>query len=90
MEVLALQSKRMEYLLDDVITPSLRSEIGVKFKGLLEVMEQNEDVMFTSMAQKLGTYMYMLNKNTWGVKKCEANQKRHCKQACATKNSDIS
>ena len=33
---------------------------------------------------------YMLNKNTWGVKKCEANQKQHCKQACATKNSDIS
>ena len=32
----------------------------------------------------------MLNKNTWGVKKCEANQKQHCKQACATKNSDIS
>ena len=20
----------------------------------------------------------MLNKNTWGVKKCEANQKQHC------------
>ena len=32
----------------------------------------------------------MLNKNTWGVKKCEANQKQHYKQACATKNSDIS
>ena len=37
-------------------------------------------------------YISMLNKNTWGVKKCEANQKQHCKQAyaCATKNSDIS
>ena len=22
----------------------------------------------------------MLNKNTWGVKKCRANQKQHCKQ----------
>ena len=21
----------------------------------------------------------MLNKNTWGAKKCEANQKQHCK-----------
>ena len=31
----------------------------------------------------------MLNKNTWGVKKCKANQKQHCKQACVTKNSDI-
>ena len=24
-------------------------------------------------------YIYMLNKNTWGVKKCGANQKQHCK-----------
>ena len=31
-----------------------------------------------------------LNKNTWDVKKCEANQKQHYKQACAIKNSDIS
>ena len=27
----------------------------------------------------------MLNKNTWGVKRCEANQKQHCKQAGVTK-----
>ena len=27
----------------------------------------------------------MLNKNTWGAKKCGANQKQHCKQAGATK-----
>ena len=32
----------------------------------------------------------MLNKNTWGVKKCGANQKQHCKQAGATKRFDIS
>ena len=34
----------------------------------------------------------MLNKNTWGTKRCEANQKQHIAnmQACATKNSDIS
>ena len=25
----------------------------------------------------------MLNKNTWGVKKCEVNQKQHCKLAGA-------
>ena len=28
----------------------------------------------------------MLNKNTWGVKKCWANLKQHCKQADATKS----
>ena len=32
----------------------------------------------------------MLNKNTWGVKKCKANQKQHCKQAGMTKRFDIS
>ena len=32
----------------------------------------------------------MLNKNTWGVKKCGANQKQHCEQAGATKRIDIS
>ena len=32
----------------------------------------------------------MLNKNTWDVKKCGANQKQHCKQAGATKRFDIS
>jgi len=32
----------------------------------------------------------MLNKNTWGIKKCGANQKQHCKQAGTTKRFDIS
>ena len=36
------------------------------------------------------TYTCMLNKNTLGIKKCEANQKQHCKQVGATKNFDIS
>ena len=35
-------------------------------------------------------YILMLNKNTWGVKKCGANQKQHCKQTGATKRFDIS
>ena len=42
-----------------------------------------------------GSYLFtkssdMLNKNTWGVKKCGTNQKQHCKQAGATKRFDIS
>ena len=55
-EIILLQSKRMEYLLDNIISPSLNNKVGIKFKGFLEVMEQSEDVMFTSMAQKLGMY----------------------------------
>ena len=31
------------------------------------------------------TYIQMLNKNTWGVKKYRANQKQHRKQAGVTK-----
>ena len=49
-EAIPLQSNRMEYLIDSVINPSLNV---IKFKGLLEVMEQSEDVMFKSMAQNL-------------------------------------
>ena len=32
----------------------------------------------------------MLNKNTLGVKECEANQKQYCKQAGANNSFDIS
>ena len=38
----------------------------------------------------IATVSNMLNKNTWGVKKCGANQKQHCKQAGAAKTFDIS
>ena len=50
----------MEHLLDKIILPSLRVNVPVKYKRFLEVMERNEDVMFTSMAQRLGTY-YVYN-----------------------------
>ena len=40
--------------------------------------------------KKIPWYINMLNKNIWGVKKCRANQKQHCKQAGATKRFDIS
>ena len=55
-EIIPLQSKRMEYLLDNVIIRSLNNKVGIKFKGFLEVMEESDDVMFTSMAKKLGMY----------------------------------
>ena len=58
METMTLESARMEYLLDKIIAPSLSSKIGTKFKGFLEVMENSDDVMFNSMAQKLGMYIY--------------------------------
>ena len=42
---------------------------------------------YSSLGKVVNT---MLNKNTWGVKKCGANHKQHCKQAGATKSFDIS
>ena len=55
-EVISLERKRMEYLLDKIITPSLNIQVSIKFKDLLEVMEQSDDVIFKHMAQKLGTH----------------------------------
>ena len=57
-ETISVESKRMEHLLDKIILPSLRLNVPVKYKRFLEVMERNEDVMFTSMAQRLGMYVY--------------------------------
>ena len=48
--------------------------------------------MKSAMKRYLHDYICItigLNKNTWGVKKCEANQKQHCKQAGVTKTLDI-
>ena len=56
-EVIPLQSQRMEYLLDKIIIPTLALKISPKFKSLLEVMEESDDEKLTSMAEKLGTYM---------------------------------
>ena len=44
----------------------------------------------SNITVKATEVIIMLNKNTWGVKKCGANQKQHCKQAGATKRFDIS
>ena len=57
----------MEHLLDNIITPSLNIKVGIKFKGLLEVMEQSEDVMFKSMAQKLGTHAQIIMIDTYSI-----------------------
>ena len=53
-ETLPLEDKRVEYLLDRIIIPSLKVGVAVKYKRFLEVMEKHENVVFTSMAKKLG------------------------------------
>ena len=53
-ETLPLEDKRMQHLLDKIIIPSLKVDVSVKYKRFLEVMERSGNVVFTSMAQKLG------------------------------------
>ena len=52
---LDLKSKKMEYLLDSVIVPSLANKVPIKFEGFLEVMKKSDDQMLIDMAIKLGT-----------------------------------
>ena len=59
-EVIPLQSQRMEYLIDKIIIPTLTFNISTKFKSLLEVMEESGDDKLTSMAEKLGMYRYVV------------------------------
>ena len=50
----SVESDRMEYFLDNIITPSLTVNVTIKFKGFLEVMEQSGDSTLVSMAVQLG------------------------------------
>ena len=45
---------------------------------LLMIIESCNDQQHIHGLYRAGTSQYMLNKNTWGVKKCEANQKQRC------------
>ena len=49
-----VESQKMEYFLDRIITPSLVVNVQVKFKGFLEVMKDSGDSTLISMATKLG------------------------------------
>ena len=44
----------MEYLLDNIIMPSLDANVTVKFQEFLEVMAESDDLALTDMAKKLG------------------------------------
>ena len=48
--------EKMEYLIVDIIIPSLKKEFNKKYKAILEVMEENEDTDLQDMAKMLGIY----------------------------------
>ena len=53
-ENIKLKHKKMEYLLDSVIIPSLANNVTEKFTGFTEVMEKSDDLILINMAKKLG------------------------------------
>ena len=66
----------------------VKKNAGLRFSKLSFKVESACMLLY-----KVVTFVYtkssdMLNKNTWGVKKCGANQ--NCKQAGANKKFDIS
>ena len=49
-----LEDERMEYLLDNIIIPSLKNNVTVKFKGFLKVLEDSDNPVLTTAAKNLG------------------------------------
>ena len=49
----------MEYLLDNIIIPSLKNNLTIKFKGFLKVLEDSDNPLLTKAAKNLG--MQVLN-----------------------------
>ena len=51
-----IESDKMEYLLDEVIIPSLLAGRIEKFRLFLEVMEQSDDPVIKSVGKDLGMF----------------------------------
>ena len=49
---------RMEYLLDDIIIPSLEAKSGQKYIGLVRVMKRSDDSLLKDVASKLVLNLY--------------------------------
>ena len=52
-----IESDKMEYLLDEIIIPSLLAGKIEKFRLFLEVMEQSDDPLIKTVARDLGMYI---------------------------------
>ena len=53
-QTISLNSQKMMYLLDNIILPSLESNVIVKFNVFLEVLAKSDDLSLTNMAKKFG------------------------------------
>ena len=45
---------KMDYLIVDIIIPSLMAKFSKKYKSFLKVMEDNDDIVLKSAAELLG------------------------------------
>ena len=51
-----VETEQMEYLLDNIIIPSLQCDNIRKFKGLFEIMKDSGDSTLTATAEKLSNH----------------------------------
>ena len=75
------------------LPPTVQTQAVVSYTFTKEfsiLLHHNGGTVCGIVSREMSYVGFMLNKNTWGVKKCGANQKQHCKQAGATKRFDIS
>ena len=49
---------RMEYLLDDIISPSLEAKSGLKYIGIVQVMSRSDDSVLKAVASKLALNLH--------------------------------
>ena len=56
-ETIKLNDKKMAYLLDSIINPSLDNNVTVKLKGFLEAMKESDDPLLIDMTKKFGMYI---------------------------------
>ena len=54
------QDKRMTYILDNVIIPSLKAKVKGKCNAFLELLKESDDIALSTVAERIGTYcMYV-------------------------------
>ena len=56
--------EKMEYLIEEIIIPSLEQGFGKKYKSLLKAMEDNEDTNLQYTAKMLGMYVEIWSKSS--------------------------
>ena len=56
-DFMSTEPEKMIYLLDAVIIPSLSSNVSMKFKGFVEMMEESGDTELIDIANQLGMYL---------------------------------